>query len=422
MHGFMNQSPLLQCPSLMRTPLVRTVLKVAQAPGVVFLIALLARLRVLYQLLPTDVGRSFYSYNEPSRIAWAVVSGFGYSSPWPNSPLAPTAQQPPVYPLLLAGIFRLAGSYSYLSLWIAAGLNAVFSAFTAVVILQIGKRLFGTATGILAAWVWSCWLYEAVVAIRLWESSLSALLLAGGLLMLPELASSRRTGLWMVFGSLVGVAGLTNTNLLSVFPFFWLWLWIGYRRRGISCNKSLLTSIAVFILAVLPWTIRNYATFHRLMPLRDNLGLELWLGNHEGNKLYDRDFPILEAEYNRMGEISFMEAKRQIALQFIRRHPGEFLHLSARRCFRYWSAPDPFLWLPLSAVAWMGMILALWRKGLDAMPYAIVLMAFPVVYYITHTYNPYRHPMEPEMLLLAAYATVTLTETVGGWVRDRLLA
>lgn len=397
--------------------LVRGVASVVNSPRVVFLIALAARLRVLTQLLPANAWKDFYRFNEPSRIAWAMVSGFGYSSPWPNTPLAPTAQQPPVYPLLLAAIFRLAGAYSYLSLWIAVGLNALFSAFTAVMILRIGKRVFGTSTAVLASWVWSCWLYEAVVAIRLWESSLAALLLAIGLLLLLDLSGSLQASRWILFGVLAGVAVLTNTTLLSVFPFFWLWLWISYRWRGMSCAKPLLASVAVFVVCLLPWTIRNYATFHRVMPLRDNFGLELWVGNHEGvTDAYERDFPLLDpATYNRMGEIGFMEAKREIALRFIRRHPGEFLRLCVRRCFWYWGAPEPFVWLPVSLLAWTGMVLFLRRKRMEAVPYAIVMVNFPVVYYITHThrYNPYRHPMEPVILLLAAYATAVLVESAG---------
>ena len=389
----------------------RTLLNLVSSPRIVFLVALTARLWVLFQLLPNNAWRYFYQYNEPSRIAWALVSGFGYSSPWANTPLTPTAQQPPMYPLLLAGIFELAGSYSYLSLWIAVALNAVFSALTAVLILQIGKRTFGTSIGILAAWVWSCWQYEAVVSIRLWESSLSALLLTVGLLLLPELGGSIRPWRWLVFGALAGVAALTNTTLLSVFWLFWMWLWIGYRRRGRSCNKPLMASVAVCVLTILPWTIRNYETFRRLVPMRDNFGLELWIGNHEGEaRLNGDDFQRMVAEYGRLGELRFMDTKRQIAVQFIRQHPGSFLRLSAQRFFKYWSAPDGSVWLLVSLLAWQGMIVALWQKGLEAVPYAIVLVMFPLVYYVTHSGSTYRHPAEPVILMLAACASVTMVQ------------
>jgi 4-amino-4-deoxy-L-arabinose transferase-like glycosyltransferase len=319
-----------------------------------------------------------------------------------------------VYSYLLAGIFKLTGAYSYASLWIAVGLNAVLSAVTAVIILRIGKRDFGALAGILAAWVWSCWLYEAAVSVRLWESSLSALFLATALLLLPQVAESLRWPRWVIFGGLGGVAALTNTTLLSLFPFFWLWLWLACRRRGRSPGKLLLSSIAVCILTLLPWTIRNYETFHRLIPMRDNFGLELWIGNHEGAMQvhqFPHDFPLIDpTEHNRLGELSFMEAKRQAGLQFIGQHPVEFLWLSARRGFKYWTDPETFVWLPLSLMAWLGAAVALSRKGLDALPYSLVLLVFPLIYYITHTFSSYRHPIEPAMFLLAAYALVTALE------------
>jgi hypothetical protein len=387
----------------------RSFLRIAESPGVVFVVALTLRVWALSQLLPQKASEYFYHYNEFARIAWALASGHGYSSPWANTPLAPTAVEPPVYSLLLAGIFRLAGPYSYSALCIAVFLNAFFSAITAVLILRLGRREFGSLVGILAAWVWACWLYEAAVAVRLWESSLSTLLLMVALFMLPKLKAPS-VALWLFFGFLAAAAGLTNTTLLSVFPFFWVWLWGGYRRRGRSCGKLILTSVGVFLVTLLPWTLRNYEVFHRVMPIRDNFGLELWLGNHEGvTSRYDNDFPILDpSEYNRLGEIRFMESKRDTALQFIGQHPAEFLRMSARRCLRYWTAPDPVVWSFVSLMAWGGMILALRRKGFEAIPYAVVLLVFPLIYYITHTFNSYRHPTEPVMFLLAGYAGVSL--------------
>ncbi|HTA24632.1 MAG TPA: hypothetical protein VK763_13955 [Terriglobales bacterium] len=391
----------------------RTVLRIAESPRVVFLVALTIRVWVLSQFLPQKAWKYFYRYNEPSRIAWALVSGYGYSSPWPNTPLAATAQQPPIYPFLVAGIFKLAGAYSYRSLWIAVGLNAVLSSLTAVMILRLGKRDFGSLVGVLAAWVWACWMYEAAVAVRLWESSLSTLLLLLALLMLPKLKVPS-AALWLLFGFLAAVTALTNTTLLSVFLFFWIWLWISCRQRGRSCGRLLLASVGVFVLVLLPWTIRNYEVFHRLMPVRDNFGLELWIGNHEGEaRLNGDDFQRMVAEYSRLGELRFMDTKGQVATEFIRQHPGSFLRLSAQRFYRFWTAPDGSVWILLSVLAWCGMFTALRRKGLIAAPYAIVMAIFPFVYYLTHNGGWYRHPVEPVILLLAVYASVTAVQVLG---------
>jgi uncharacterized protein (DUF2252 family) len=46
-------------------------------------------------------------------------------------------------------------------------------------------------------------------------------------------------------------------------------------------------------------------------------------------------------------------------------------------------------------------------------PLAIVMVVFPIVYYVTHSRVTYRHPIEPEILLLAAYAVVRFAEAAG---------
>ena len=400
--------------------------RVLTSPAAVFIFALIARFKVLTDLLPVHTWDGYYRYNEPAHIAWALASGFGYSAPYPNTPVAPTAQQPPFYPLLLAGIFKLAGVYTYRSLWIAVGLNAIFSAVTGVLILRIGRRDFGTVPAVLAAWVWSCWVYEAAVSVRLWESSVSCLLLMVGLLVLPTLAETLSPKPWMLFGALVGLAALTNTTLLSVFPFFWLWLWLSYRRRGRTCNRMLLASLAMCVLVLIPWTIRNYTVFHRLIPVRDNFGLELWVGVELGSgrpgatvgQPFARDFPLSDpTEYNRMGEIAFMESRSRMAMQVIRQHPLRYIQLVAIRCFKYWSQPVGTPWILISGLAWVGAVLFVRRKGLGALPFIAVLVCFPLVYYITHTFPTYRHVIEPSVLLMAAYPVVMGLEALGERIR-----
>jgi 4-amino-4-deoxy-L-arabinose transferase-like glycosyltransferase len=383
-----------------------------QSPLVIFFVALAIRLWAASQLLPQKAGSFFYQNNEPARIAWALATGHGYSSPWPNTPLLPTAQQPPGYPLLVAGIFKIFGPYTISAIWAALLLNAVFAGITGIVILQLGRRNFGTLVGVLASWVWACWLYEAAVSIRLWENALSALLLSISLLILPTVAESSRFSRWLLFGLLAGAAALINTSLLVLFLVFWAWMWLSSRCPTLVRSRLVFSSVAVCVLLVLPWTIRNYAVFHRLIPVRDNFGLEFWLGNHEGapNGLQN-DFPLLDpSEYNRLGEIKFMEAKEHIGFQFARTHPGYFLKLCLMRIHLFWTDPKPSPWWLISVLAWVGGFLALCRKGLVALPFLAVLLIFPIVYYVTHSFPTYRFPIEPLMLILAAYTVVTFTQ------------
>jgi len=178
-------------------------------------------------------------------------------------------------------------------------------------------------------------------------------------------------------------------------------------QRDRKCTKAWLLSVSVAVACLFPWTVRNYLTFHRFMPMRDNFGLELWIGNHEGGGTLEalNDFPLFDPTlYNRLGEVAFMEQKRQVAMHFIGQHLGQFLRLCGERCLGFWSAPSGSAWALVSLVAWLGLVVTIWRKRWSGIPYAIVVVMFPLVYYVTHSVATYRHPLEPVLILLGVYA------------------
>lgn len=394
--------------------ILRSVVCVAGSARVIFVVAFIVRVAIAVQLIPGNADGRFYQPNEPARIAWNLVSGRGYSSPWPHTLLEPTAQQPPVYPLILVAIFLMGGAYTITSLYIAIFLNAAFSAATAVLMLRLGERAFGHVVGTIAALIWSCWIYEVVVSLRLWESALSGMLLALGLWWLQGLTDGPGIFRWARFGVLAGVAALANATLLPVFAAFWIWLWLS-KRRGFR-GAHYFASLGICLLVLLPWTIRNYVAFGRVIPLRDNFGLELWVGNHDSvTRLYkfQGDFPLSNpAAYNELGEIAFMEKQRSLAIEFIRRQPAQFLRLCGQRLVDFWASPNPHIWLPITFLSWLGIAVAWAQRKPEAMPFTIVLAIFPLVYYVTHTWSTYRNPIEPEMILLAIYFLVAVANKV----------
>lgn len=64
---------------------------------------------------------------ETGNIAYSLAVGKGFSSPWLRES-GPTAYLAPVYPLLVAGIFRIFGIETIHSFFAAASLNIIFSA------------------------------------------------------------------------------------------------------------------------------------------------------------------------------------------------------------------------------------------------------------------------------------------------------
>lgn len=80
--------------------------------------------------------------------------------------------------------------------------------------------------------------------------------------------------------------------------------------------------LALILLAVAPWSVRNYQVFDRPVLVSTNLGANLWMGNHPGSSgTYNR----LPAWTKEMDEAERDAALRAEALAYIREEPGAFL-------------------------------------------------------------------------------------------------
>ncbi|MGO8985344.1 MAG: hypothetical protein ACLQFM_11200 [Terriglobales bacterium] len=62
-----------------------------------------------------------------------------------------------------------------------------------------------------------------------------------------------------------------------------------------------------------------------------------------------------------------------------------------------------FLFLSSSVFAFWGLLIALGRRHPSAQLYLLLLVSYPDVYYFTFPHSRYRHPIEPEMLILIVF-------------------
>ena len=105
----------------------------------IVLIALLLRLAVItightYRITPR---RDHFQYGwEMGRLARSIATGQGFSSPT-DLPTGPSAWAPPLYPYILAAVFKLFGVYSALSAWVILAFNSVFAALTCLTLYRI---------------------------------------------------------------------------------------------------------------------------------------------------------------------------------------------------------------------------------------------------------------------------------------------
>jgi Dolichyl-phosphate-mannose-protein mannosyltransferase len=376
--------------------------------------------------LPTDLLGTVPFLQETGNIARSLALGNGFSDVFRQNTGA-TAWLTPVYPLLLAGIFRIFGIFTAASFIAAVVLNIAFSAGACLPIFYAGRKIDGVGVGAAAAWFWAIFPNAIMIPYEwIWDTCLTALVAALIFWCTLKLAESARLRDWCLYGVLWGFALMTNPALASLLPF--LLGWATYRASRYGQRSLALAARAVLIAALccVPWTVRNYVAFRQFVPLRSTFPFALWLGH---NPVFDPHSPVTTRvtpyeqgrEYKRLGETAFMQKKGAEALSFIRTHPALEANLFAQRFVAFWAGIDsPFkrfldaeslgdrvLLLAnfLASLGTLGGLVAVWVKWRR---YAFVLSAFPAIfpwmYYATEPYLRYRQPIDPILMLLTALA------------------
>jgi len=362
---------------------------------------------------------------ETGNIAMSLATGKGFSSPTRQN-TGPTAWLPPVYPIILAGIFRIFGIFTLHAFYAAAALNILFSVTTCVPIYFVGRRIADIGTANLAAWLWALFPNAIVIPFQwIWDTSLTAFLAAAILWATLALAESHRNRDWCFYGLLWGFALLTNPIVGAALPFLLGWV-IWRQRPDHAAFKRAAVALVLAIVICIPWTARNYVQFHTFIPLRSNFPFDLWMGN---NRVFDEKAPINarvtrygEARlYGQLGEAAFMREKWQLATEFIRTHKGLELRLTWWRALSFWLGSfRPVQDFEIADSAWLkaiflvnfltalgsaiGVMTLLLRRSSFAVPLGVFVVFVPIVYYITHASLRYRHPIDPVVALLTALA------------------
>lgn len=395
------------------------------------MVALASRLLVMVLLLPEqlDPQRDHWHFGyEAGRIARSIVQGRGFSSPLFGD-TGPTAWMTPVYPYLVAGVFKLFGIYTKASAVVLLSLNALMSALVCILAFRIARVSFGDRVAKWSGWAWAFCPYAIYFPVeRIWETWLATLLLCVLFLITLNLGDENKFRNWVVFGLLWGLAALTSPALLSVLPFLAGWVIYRRQRRGQPWFTANLVAAIAFIAVLSPWFIRNYEVFDRVVPFRDNMGIVLRLGTR-GNTSYWGPYELgpwhNEQEWNefkQLGELAYFDKKKQQALEFIRAHPAWYVWTSFRRALflwtGYWSLdrdylkqepldpPNILFCTTLTVLALLGLRRALRADCAGALPYALVLVSFPLIYYITSPEVYYRRPIDPFLVILAVAAVV----------------
>ncbi len=407
------------------------------APWLVFWVALAVRLAYVmlahtYRVRPYDDHFGFGW--EMGRIARALATGYGYADPF-RGHTGPTTWVTPGYPLIIAGVFKLFGVFSVLSAWLLIVLNCLLNALMVRTTWEIAARCFNTSVAKWSAWIWALYPAAMQYAVKwIWEMSLTAFLFSWVLVLALRMrgvgdkdatnaASVKR---WAVFGLLWGLIALSNPSLLLFLPPCGLWiLWGALKTQRAQLRLQIVGVVLaslVCLACIAPWVYRNWLAFHQFVPMRGNLGAELYLGNGPGavGLLMEYDHPFQDAAqlrlYTQMGEIKYAKMRGEMAKKVIRENPKHFLILCVKRMYYFWfGVPHPFdegilaeygrnLNFQFTSIAGLlGLALALKRHIPGAVLFALAFLLLPLLYYVVTVHARFRHPLEPFIAILSVY-------------------
>lgn len=361
----------------------------------------------------------------------------------------PTAFRPPLYPWLLSYFVDRDG---VLTNGAVAGVHWFLGTLTVVLVFDIGRRLFGTRAGLIAAFL------STIDPILLWQSTL---------VMTETLATFLAMAVWWWWvlrwkpadATRCETGGLTTALATSALlglaflcrPTFLVWAILvlpAFGLIGPSCRirRSVAAIVAVFVLAsfVAGWTMRNVAVMGHPVWATSHGGYTLLLGNNDSFYDYLEAKPIsLPWDSPAWNADPFFELYKSIeksgdevvddavayeaAKETIRSRPATFVYSCGVRFVRLWQ-PFPHatagrstgsiiavggFYVLLMAAAIFAFLrhresfsLRNWRQLLIGWPAIALVVTLSVVHTVYWSNPRMRAPVNPILAIAAAASIV----------------
>ena len=360
-------------------------------------------------------GYGFGAGFEMVATARSLVATGVYGNPFEPHETGPTAANPPLYPILLAGLIKIFGEPGFVR--VALLLNIVLNAAIAASLPRLLEIVCADwRPGVAAGGLW-------ILAMRLmpqWDTTSTVAGLIAVFIIGAREVERGKPGLWS--GLLAGSVTLLNPSTVLI-----LAPWVAYllksrgvtRRQGTRYAAVLLVMVAV---CNTPWVARNYRVWGAPV-LRTNFGYTLYCSNNDcaspslfassESGCYWRTHPSGSAQeialMQQVGEYAYDRDRNQATRQWIKDHPRRFAELTAARAVEFWF-PDPganprtnyAIWL-ITALSIPGLFLLL-RSRAPIAPWLIAShVLYPTVFYIVVSCDRYRLPLLWASLIPAGY-------------------
>ena len=375
------------------------------------------------------------------RHAVSIAMGHGYAR-MGSGPSGETAFRPPAYPYFLAGVYVLAGvERAPAPTRVVAGriANALVGAAIVALIGVLAAQLFDRRTALAAMGLAAVYLPLVLIGGALMSEPLFAALLLGALsAALRHRRAPHRYRWALLAGLFCGLTLLARANAVAVLAPLAFAVWDVRPRWSWRALAPPAALVAVALLTVAPWTIRNAIVLDRFVPVSTQAGWAL-AGTYNDAARADRAHPaswrslrrvpdyqylVRPSRWRRTPEPALEHELRAAALRYAARHPAyvaevaywntaRMLELAGRSWWRHtaatvsvgprWADAGVVCFWVCAALALAGALTVRGRRT-PAFVAAVPALLFLSVVLLVFETPRYRTGIDPFVVLLAAVA------------------
>ncbi|HEY1590147.1 MAG TPA: glycosyltransferase family 39 protein [Solirubrobacteraceae bacterium] len=281
-----------------------------------------------------------------------IVQGHGYSQPLIAvfyGLYRPTALHPPLWSAVLSIVSLFTApandtaSVTGTAVDVHRGVTCLCGATVVLLVGLLGRRIGGWRVGLVGAAIAALYPHFITLDGDLLSEPLYGAIVGGLVLLSYRFVDRPTRGRAFVLGVFVALAALTRAEGLWFIPV--LLIPLAWRAGRDRLRLSLFAVLGALVLLV-PWTIRNYAAFHRFVPVA-NSGAVIagannpctYYGSHIGS--WQGDCAKVPGETNLSSEIYVSSKQTSQGIDYARDHAGRAVLVAGARLLRVWSLYDP---------------------------------------------------------------------------------
>ncbi|HRJ84431.1 MAG TPA: glycosyltransferase family 39 protein [Ignavibacteria bacterium] len=272
----------------------------------------------------------------------------------------PSAFMPPGLPYIYYIVFYLIGDNSTGYFFILL-LNSVLASTTVVLLYMLTSIYFNRTIAIITAF------FTAISPVYIYSAtSFNSIVIYQFLLILSLLLFSKLFNQSNTYAGGANRVSMKYTILLGFVSGIFLYfraeslVFILFITFYLLKNKFVSRSVVYFFICVImisPWTIRNYITFGKLIPVSTSFGYNFYTGHGDeaSTEIYKQKLSLIEEDKN--FEIMKSNIALETAFDYIKNNPVSEVKESVRKVFSLWvfdlyrqSSRNPvylIMWLPV---------------------------------------------------------------------------